>query len=99
MKHHRILLASLLLVVVGAIWSVAARAQDGAPIGNDEPPLTKWEYRVLIPNEMGPDKHEQRRSNLESQLIPIGEDGWELVEMPYLKGIRYQVMVFKRPKR
>ena len=36
--------------------------------------------------------------SLEVQLQQAGAEGWELVEMPYLKGVRYQVMIMKRQK-
>jgi|GEM_PF-2417390 len=88
-----------LVALFGAIAVPRAMAQDGKPIDLQSSEKPKWEYRVLIPNEEGPDKHEERRRVLETQLRDVGQDGWELVQMPYLKGIRYQVMVFKRAAR
>jgi hypothetical protein len=50
---------------------------------------------VLDPDDKGGDG--ERRARLQAQLVPLGKEGWEMVEMPYLKGVRYQVMVLKRP--
>ena len=71
-------------------------AQDGKPI--DERSGKQWEYMCLIPDEKGPDLHDERIIRLQKQLATAGKDGWELVEMPYLKGVRYQTMIFKREK-
>ncbi len=98
MKKHIPILGCLAILALSGVIAVRANAQDGKPI--DKLPTSKvvWEYKVLIPNETGPDKHEQRRSNLEIQLAEVGQDGWELIESPYMKGIRYQMLIFKRPK-
>ncbi len=73
-----------------------SQAQDGAPIADR--PNVQWEYMCLIPDEKGPDLHDERIIRLQKQLETVGKDGWELIEMPYLKGVRYQTMVFKRQK-
>lgn len=87
-----------MFAVAVAFLAPLSLAQQGKPIDSLPAGKALWEYRVLIPNEEGPDKHEIRRNNVEVQLQDIGKDGWELVDMPYLKGIRYQVMIFKRLK-
>ena len=86
------------VVMLSGLVGYGAAAQDRRII-EDEPAEshTQWEYIVMIPEQTGKDLHEQRRKNVEDQLIEMGNDGWELVEMPYLKGVRYQVMVLKRP--
>ncbi len=94
----KFLIPGLLAVAVVSVGALQiGQAQPSANLAI-ETPLAQWEYKVIIPNEEGPDKHEQRRISLEVQLQQAGAEGWELVEMPYLKGVRYQVMVMKRPK-
>ncbi|MCA0359525.1 MAG: hypothetical protein LCH41_00570 [Armatimonadetes bacterium] len=99
MKSNYVLAACSAVLVVGlAIFATApARAQDGIKIEPTE--RSKWDYKVIIPKQEGPDLHEGRRAELEQELLTLGEEGWELVEMPYLKGVRYQVMILKRPKQ
>jgi|688.fasta_scaffold851299_1 hypothetical protein len=89
---------SLLALLIGTVFlfTVNVRAQKNTQQAGNEP--TIWEYKVMIPNETGPDQHERRRANIETQLLEAGSDGWEFVETAYLKGVRYQVMILKRPK-
>lgn len=97
MKLIQAFIAGILLLGVFTFASTrTSLAQDGRPI--DDAPRTQWEYMCLIPDEKGPDLHDERKIRLQKQLQTAGEDGWELVEMPYLKGVRYQVMVFKRAR-
>lgn len=85
------------ILSLGAILgSSRANAQQGTPISKAD--RTVWEYKLIIPNETGPDQHERRRNNLEAQLNEAGQEGWEALEAPYLKGVRYQVIIMKRPK-
>jgi hypothetical protein len=90
-------LAGSLLLLGTLVLLRPAQAQE-TPIVEPSP-ATQWEYRVIIPSQEGPDLHEERRGVFEKQLNELGADGWEAVESPYLKGVRYQVTVLKRPKR
>lgn len=98
MKYSKLFI-NLSLAALIAITSVAlsrtVSAQQGQPITKKESIV--WEYKLIIPNETGPDLHERRRANLEAQLNEAGQDGWEAVDTPYLKGVRYQVVIMKRP--
>jgi hypothetical protein len=68
---------------------------SGKAVSQQTPSAPKWEYMVVDPDDKGGDG--ERRGRLQAQLAPLGKDGWEVVEMPYLKGVRYQVVVLKRP--
>ncbi len=57
--------------------------------------IKKWEYIVVDVDDKGGD--EERRTRLLAQLTPLGQQGWEMISMPQLKGIRYTVIVMKRP--
>jgi hypothetical protein len=56
--------------------------------------IPKWEYMVVDPDDKGGDG--ERRARLQAQLTPLGREGWEVVEAPYLKGVRYHVIILKR---
>ncbi len=83
------IIAIALSVGIGLSTSVSAKGPAQAPA------VQKWEYMVVDPDDKGGDG--ERRERLQAQLIPLGQEGWEMVEMPYLKGVRYQVVVLKRP--
>jgi len=85
---------ALLVVVITSGLTLKVSGQ-GKPITTKESVV--WEYKLIIPDEKGPDQHEHRRANLESQLNQAGQDGWEAFDTPNLKGIRYQVIIMKRP--
>lgn len=88
------------VVVLSAFGGYSAVAQERRIIEAEPAESSEvWEYIVMIPSQTGKDLHEVRRKAVEDQLIEMGNDGWELVTMPYLKGVRYQVMVLKRPQR
>lgn len=84
-----------MIAVTSVALSLRVSAQGGQQIQKHE--AIVWEYKLIIPNETGPDLHERRRANLEAQLNEAGRDGWEAVDTPYLKGVRYQVIIMKRP--
>ena len=88
------------VVVLSAFGGYSAAAQDRRIIEAEPAEASEvWECIVMIPSQTGKDLHEVRRKNVEDQLVEMGQDGWELIAMPYLKGVRYQVMVLKRPER
>lgn len=91
------------LLTVAAVCFFAGLTVPAAQARQDSivptAPRTKWEYKVIIPRQEGPDLHEARRSAFEQQLNELGALGWEAVESPYLKGVRYQVTVLKREVR
>ena len=90
--NTKTLIASLAIVLsvgLGLATGVSAKGPAQAP------EVQKWEYIVVDPDDKGGDG--ERRGRLQAQLAPLGREGWEMVEMPYLKGVRYQVIVLKRP--
>lgn len=84
------------IVSLGAL-ALAIATRVGGQEPASVPSFPTYEYMVIDPDDKGGDG--ERRGRLQAQLTPLGKEGWELVEMPYLKGIRYQVMVLKRPIR
>ncbi len=98
MNMNRAVLLLVVIVITGlGLGILRGYSQEQRPVSTTT--VQKWDYMVLIPDENGPDKHDERRMRLELQLQQVGNDGWELVTVPYLKGVRYQVLVFKRPKQ
>jgi hypothetical protein len=85
----------ILLAIASLTFAVGGRvfAQEPAPAAVTGIP--KYEYLVLDPDDKGGDG--ERRERLQAQLTPLGREGWKVVEMPYLKGVRYQVIVLMRP--
>lgn len=83
----------------GPIATASPRMGIGTPQGTEKADNGAWEYLVLAPKAELPDLLEPRRKNFEDLLVEAGKDGWEYCDAPYLKGVRYQVIVMKRPKK
>jgi len=93
------LILAAIIVSGSVLFSQRANSQAvNEPIKSSSSDVI-WEYKVMSPDSGAKDLQESRRAALEQQLVAPGNEGWELVEMPYLKGVRYQMMIFKRLKQ
>jgi hypothetical protein len=81
-------LAAGSLIILGV--NSQAQAQAAVPRQPKVQGPPSWEYKVVNANDQSGD-------SLQSQLDPIGKEGWELAASP--KTGKAQVLVFKRPIR
>jgi hypothetical protein len=86
----------IVVAVAALAIAVSGRVSAQDPVSTSPSPgIKKWEYLVVDVDDKGGD--EERRTRLLAQLTPLGQQGWEMISMPQLKGIRYTVIVMKRP--
>jgi hypothetical protein len=87
------LVSGAALVLLNTASSAHAQISYPSPPRFAHSPI---EYKVVDVDEKGAEG--ERRARFQAQLEPLGKEGWELTEVPTLKGGR-QVMLFKRTIR